>query len=52
MRRVQQAQKTGARILLSACQQCKRTLMAAARQEKARLRVMDLAELVWQAVEG
>jgi len=49
-RRVQQAQKTGARILLSACQQCKRTLMAATRQEKARLRVMDLAELVWQAV--
>ncbi|MDH7487176.1 MAG: (Fe-S)-binding protein [Anaerolineae bacterium] len=51
-RRVQQAQKTGARVLLSACQQCKRTLMAAARQEKARLRVMDLAELVWQAMGG
>ena len=49
-RRVQQAQKTGARILLSACQQCKRTLMAATRKEKVRMRVMDLAELVWQAV--
>jgi len=51
-RRVRQAQRTGARILLSACQQCKRTLMAAARKEKVRMRVMDIAELVWRAVEG
>jgi len=51
-RRVRQAQRTGARILLSACQQCKRTLMAAARKERVRMRVMDIAELVWRAVEG
>ena len=51
-RRVRQAQRTGARILLSACQQCKRTLMAAARKEKVRMRVMDIAELVWRAVEA
>jgi heterodisulfide reductase subunit D len=51
-RRVHQAKKTGARILLSACQQCKRTLMTAARSEKVRVRVMDIAELVWRAVEG
>ena len=51
-RRVQQARKTGARFLLSACQQCKRTLMTAARKEKVRVRVMDIAELVWRAVEG
>jgi Fe-S oxidoreductase len=51
-RRVHQAKKTGARILLSACQQCKRTLMTAARKEKVRMRVMDIAELVWRAVEG
>jgi heterodisulfide reductase subunit D len=51
-RRVHQAKKTGARILLSACQQCKRTLMTAARKEKIRVRVMDIAELVWRAVEG
>jgi heterodisulfide reductase subunit D len=49
-RRLGQAQRTGARLILSACQQCKRTLMAAARREKARVRVMDLAELVWQAM--
>jgi heterodisulfide reductase subunit D len=51
-RRVHQAKKTGARILLSACQQCKRTLMTAARKEKIRMRVMDIAELVWRAVKG
>jgi heterodisulfide reductase subunit D len=49
-RRLGQAQRTGARVILSACQQCKRTLMAAARREKARVRVMDVAELVWQAM--
>ena len=50
-RRLGQAQRTGARVLLSACQQCKRTLMAAARRNRVRVRVMDLAELVWRAVE-
>jgi heterodisulfide reductase subunit D len=49
-RRLGQAQRTGARVILSACQQCKRTLMAAARRQKARVRVMDIAELVWQAM--
>jgi Fe-S oxidoreductase len=50
-RRLGQAQRTGARVILSACQQCKRTLMAAARRNKVRLRVMDLAELVWQSID-
>ena len=45
-RRIQEAQATGAETLLSACQQCKRTLAGAARQEKVRVRVMDIAELV------
>jgi Fe-S oxidoreductase len=49
-RRLGQAQQTGARVLLSACQQCKRTLMAAARRNKVRVRVMDIAELVWRAM--
>jgi heterodisulfide reductase subunit D len=39
--------------LLSACQQCERTLHSAARRHPearaARLRVMDVVELVWQA---
>ena len=51
-RRLAQAQRTGARVILSACQQCKRTLMSAARRNKARLRVMDLAELLWGVLEG
>ena len=50
-RRLGQAQRTGARLILSACQQCKRTLMAAARRNRARVRVMDLAELVSQVME-
>jgi heterodisulfide reductase subunit D len=51
-RRLSQAQRTGARVVLSACQQCKRTLMSAARRNKVRVRVMDIAELVWQAMES
>ncbi|HID89649.1 MAG TPA: hypothetical protein EYP52_08075, partial [Anaerolineae bacterium] len=43
-RRIGEAQATGARVLLSACQQCKRTLMGAARREKVRVRVMDVVE--------
>lgn len=50
-RRLGQAQRTGARVLLSACQQCKRTLMSAARRARARIRVMDLAELVSRALK-
>jgi Fe-S oxidoreductase len=51
-RRLGQVQQTGARVVLSACQQCKRTLMAAARRDKVRVRVMDLAELIWRAAES
>jgi heterodisulfide reductase subunit D len=51
-RRLGQVQRTGARVVLSACQQCKRTLMAAARRNKARVRVMDLAELVWRSIDS
>ncbi len=45
-RRIAQAQATQARVLLSACQQCVRTLAGAARREKLRVRVMDVVELV------
>lgn len=45
-RRLRQAEDTGAHVLLSACQQCKRTFMAAVRQEKIRMRVLDIVELV------
>jgi heterodisulfide reductase subunit D len=44
--RVEEAKATEAKVLLSACQQCKRTLAIAARREKVRVRVMDIVELV------
>ena len=41
-------------VIVSACQQCERTLMAAVRQHEgarsARVRVMDITELVWESV--
>jgi len=45
-RRLGQALDTEARYIVSACQQCERTLTAAARREKVRIRVMDITELV------
>jgi heterodisulfide reductase subunit D len=45
-RRIEEAKVTEAKMLLSACQQCKRTLAIAARREKVRVRVMDIAELI------
>jgi Fe-S oxidoreductase len=40
----------------SACQQCERTLTAATRRHeearRARLRVVDVVEIVWQAVQA
>jgi heterodisulfide reductase subunit D len=45
-RRIGEAEATEAKVLLSACQQCKRTLAIAARREKVRVRVMDVTELV------
>jgi len=51
-RRVAQAQATGAKYVLSACQQCKRTLQEGARQNKIRVRAMDLTELVWQSMQN
>jgi Fe-S oxidoreductase len=49
-RRVQQAASTGAQVIVSACQQCERTLSNAARASKTRIRVMDINELVLKAL--
>jgi len=51
-RRMAQAQATGAKYVLSACQQCKRTLQEGARQNKIRMRAMDLTELVWKSMQA
>lgn len=49
--RLAQAVGTGAEAIISSCQQCKRTLLQAARKTKTRIRVLDVTELVWQAME-
>ncbi len=48
--RLAQVQATGAKYVLSACQQCKRTLQEGARQNRIRVRPLDLTELVWQSM--
>lgn len=50
-RRLAQAKQTGAQVIVSACQQCERTLANASRQQRARLRVLDITEVVWKATE-
>jgi len=48
--RMLQAQETGAQFIITACQQCKRTLLSAARREKIRVRTLDISELLWESV--
>jgi heterodisulfide reductase subunit D len=49
--RIRQAADVGAGTLVSACQQCERTLANAARAEKIRMRVRDITEVVLEAME-
>jgi Fe-S oxidoreductase len=51
VRRLAQATATGAQAIISSCQQCKRTLLQAARKTKTRIRILDVTELVWQTME-
>ncbi len=51
IRRVEQARETGASTIVSACQQCKRALLGGVRQSKVKMRVADISELVWKAME-
>ena len=48
--RIREALETGAETLITACPQCQRTLKGAARSLGVRLRVLDVAELVWRAL--
>jgi Fe-S oxidoreductase len=50
-RRIEQAQETGAKVVISACQQCNRTLAEAARKNRIRIRAMDITEVVWRAMD-
>lgn len=49
-RRLEQAQAVGAQTIISACQQCERTLTMAARREKIRIRIMDVVQLLRAAL--
>ena len=49
--RILQAQETGAEAVITACQQCKRTLLGAARTNKVRLKTLDVSELLWESVQ-
>ncbi|MBN1978650.1 MAG: (Fe-S)-binding protein [Anaerolineae bacterium] len=49
--RIRQAADVGANTLVSACQQCERTLANAARAEGLRMRVKDITEVVLEAME-
>jgi heterodisulfide reductase subunit D len=51
VQRIRQAEEVGAKTLVSACQQCERTLFNAARSERIRIRVKDITELVLEAME-
>jgi heterodisulfide reductase subunit D len=48
--RIREALETEAEALVTACPQCQRTLKAAAKALGVRLRVLDVAELVWRAL--
>jgi len=48
--RIRQAAEVGAGTLVSACQQCERTLANGARAERVRIRVKDITELVLEAM--
>ncbi len=44
--RLEQAVAVGAEVIVSACQQCERTLVMAARRESVRIKVMDVVQLL------
>ena len=51
-RRLEQAVATEAKAIISACQQCKRTLQQAAKKTRTRIRALDVAALVLRAMEA
>lgn len=50
-RRVEQAAEVEAKYLISACQQCVRTMAEAARRKRIRIRTMDVIQLVARQME-
>lgn len=51
LKKLEMAMETGAETIITACQQCVRTMAGAAVRQKLPIKVMDLTELVLQALE-
>jgi heterodisulfide reductase subunit D len=51
-RRLLQAEATGAKYVVSACQQCMRTLFNGARKNRIRIRAVDISEIVLESVQN
>jgi len=51
-RRLLQVQATGAQYVVSACQQCMRTLYNGARKNRIRVRAVDISQIVLEALEN
>jgi len=51
-KKVSEISTTGASAVVSSCQQCKRTIGAAVKRVKARLKVLDIAEVLLDSVTG
>ena len=51
-RRLLQAQETGAKYIVSACQQCMRTLYNGARKNRIRVRAVDISQIVLDSVQN
>ncbi len=50
--KIEEIKATGAELVLSACQQCLRTILATARRKKVPMAAMDLTEFVLKNMEG
>ena len=50
--RAQEIIDSGADIVVSACQQCVRTIAGALKKEKSKIKAMDISELLFESIEG
>ncbi len=49
-RKIEEIQRTGADLVVTSCQQCIRTISGYARKHEIDLKVMDITEVVLQAI--
>jgi heterodisulfide reductase subunit D len=51
-KKLEEIRRTGAHTVVTSCQQCVRTIKGRARRQKMDLLVMDVTEIVLQAIGG